>query len=57
MPLARQFMMLLTEGGLIIFKVNYCLVALLIIKECVCCWPDCTHYYSSNCALILFLTK
>lgn len=42
-------LMPLTERGLIIFKVNYFLVAMLIIKESAHCWSDSTCYYSSTC--------
>lgn len=45
----HQFVRPLAEGGLIMFKVNYCLVAMLIIRESAHCWSDCSHYYSSNC--------
>lgn len=48
-PCIHQFIRPLAEGGLIIFKVNYCLVAMLIIKESAYCWSDCSNYYSSNC--------
>lgn len=47
-PLAHQLIMRLAEGGVIIFKDIYCLVAMLIIKESAHSWSDCTRYYSSN---------
>lgn len=52
MPPVQQFIMLPAEGGLIISKVNYCLVAMLLIKESAHCWTA-----LAIILVIAFLTK